>query len=87
MADIRLRNGKLLKEAIREFRMDKEPTSSKFGRYDYFRIEEYVDLLDSCFGEDGYFVSYSEGSTVQVSPSQVVFLVKATVHVFGEDGS
>lgn len=82
-----LRNGKNLADAIREFRQDKEPTSSKFGKYDYFRIEEYVELLDQCFGADGYGVSYSEGSSIQVSPTQVVFLVKATVSVYGEDGS
>ena len=87
MTPIKLRNEKNLADAIREFRTYKEPSSSKFGKYDYFKIEEYVELLDKCFGADGYSVSYSEGSSIQVSPTQVVFLVKATVLVYGEDGS
>lgn len=82
-----LRNGKELAQAIAEFRKDKEPTFSKFGKYDYFKIEEYVDLLDQCFGVDGYTVDYTEAGTVTVSPTQVVYNVKATVSIYGEDGS
>ncbi|MBR4604623.1 MAG: hypothetical protein IKO41_00140 [Lachnospiraceae bacterium] len=87
MASIKLRNEKLLADAIREFRTYKEPSEKKFDRYDYFKIEEYVELLDECFGVDGYAVSYSDAESVTVSPTQVVLLVKATVSVYGEDGS
>jgi hypothetical protein len=82
-----LRNGKALAEAIAEFRRDKAPSAKKFGKYDYYKIEEYVELLDNCFGLDGYSVDYAEAGTLAVSPSQVVYNVKATVSVYGEDGS
>ena len=87
MTPIKLRNDKTLADAIREFRAYKKPSEMKFGKYNYFKIEEYVELLDECFGIDGYSVSYSDAETVTVSPTQVVFLVKATVSVYGEDGS
>lgn len=82
-----LKNGKTLAEAISEFREYKAPSESKMGKYDYYKIEEYIELLDRCFGVDGYEVSYSEASTVTVSPTQVVLLIKATVQVFDETGA
>lgn len=83
----KLSNGKELSAAIAEFRKEKAPTARKFNKFNYFKVEEYVKLLDQCFGVDGYSVSYSEANTVSVSPSQVVLLVKATISVYGEDGS
>ena len=83
---MKLKNGKNLSEALSEFRKEKAASAKKLKNY-YHKIEEYIELLDNCFGIDGYRVQYSEGKTVQVSADQYVFIVKATVNIYGEDES
>ena len=74
-----------LKEALELFRQNKEATSKKQDKYSYYKIEEYTELLDRCFGVDGYRVSYSDAQIVTLPFNQTVFLSKAVVQVFDEE--
>lgn len=83
---MKCKNGKSLAEALLSFRAPKKATNDKDG-YSYFKIEEYTELLDACFGMDGYIAHYSEGKIESLVSGQCVILVKAVIDILGEDGS
>lgn len=83
---VKLRNGNNLTEVLKIFRTDKKPTHDKDG-YSYFKIEEYTELLDTCFGADGYIPHYSEGKIEALPSGQCVIIVKAVIDILGENGN
>jgi len=80
-----LKSGKTLEEAIQCFRAFKKATNKKQEKYDYYKIEEYIELLDSCFGVEGYTVKYEEGNILSLPKGQAIFLSKAVVTVVDEE--
>lgn len=82
---VKLKNGDTLKEALLKLREYKEATHKKL-KNPYHKIEEYVALLDNCFGIDGYMTHYSEAHIESLPSGQVIILVKASVDIIGEDG-
>lgn len=83
---VNLLNGNTLTEALEKFRKYKCATHKKMDSYCYYKVEEYVELLDQCFGVDGYLTHYNEANVNCLPTGQCILLVKATVDIFDVDG-
>jgi hypothetical protein len=79
-----LKNNMNLDEALHKFR-EYKPGDGEKDVYSYHKVEEYIALLDKCFGIDGYRVHYSDARMEVLPSGQCMIMCKATIHIHDQN--
>lgn len=90
MADVMLRNGKTLSEALGQVSRYKKPVHDRQGK-PYYKYEEYRERMDNAFGSYGYEAVYSDFETIILpcideTVNQVWMKAVCTICIYGENG-
>ncbi|WP_026653347.1 Rad52/Rad22 family DNA repair protein [Butyrivibrio proteoclasticus] len=78
-------NGKPLAEVLASLRKVKYPAAKK-GKYDYFKIDEYISVFDEIVGIANYLVDYTDFSYSKITTSQEQYTVKCRISILSDDG-